>query len=153
MPIAQYSALFSLLGTNFGGDGRVTFGLPDLRGRVPVGAHDSTGPGLTRVRLGEKGGTENTTLTVQNLPSHTHVADIKLRANDGSADDTEPAGNSLAEAREDTYNGDAPNGDMHTGSISATIAPTGNGTQFTNRQPFQGINFIIATMGLFPSRN
>ena len=70
LSIAQNSALFSLLGTNYGGDGRTTFGLPDLRGRVPI--HAGNGPGLSDYRLGQEGGSETTTLTIQQLPSHNH---------------------------------------------------------------------------------
>src|SRR6187551_576055 len=102
LSIAQNTALFSILGTTFGGNGQTTFALPDLRGRVPM--HWGQGPGLTNRTLGEIGGTENVTLTVNNLPSHTHVSTLtaaqpssNLAGNADSPNGNIPAANAAQE--------------------------------------------------------
>lgn len=143
LSISQNSALFALLGTAYGGDGRVTFGLPDLRGRVPV--HVGSGPGLSPYTWGQKGGTEQVTLSVSQIPSHSHT----LRANSDSADSTSPSDRTLAEAREDTYNEEAANADMKAGAIGNA----GGGQGHPNIQPYLAIYWCIALTGLFPSRN
>ena len=98
LPISQNTALFSLLGTTYGGDGRTTFGLPDLRGRVAI--HPGTGPGLSTVRLGEKGGVENVVLTTAQMPAHGHQIDhghgATMNASSADGDVKTPAGNVLA---------------------------------------------------------
>jgi len=146
LSIAQNTALFSILGTTYGGDGRTTFGLPDLRGRVPV--HAGQGPGLSRYLLGQKAGTETTTLTVANLPVHTHAANAAGPA--GNSNDAigniwaDDAGVSSA-----TYSSGAATGTMK----SDAIGNTGGNQAFNNVQPYQVVNFIIALQGTFPSRN
>ena len=140
LPISSYTALFSLLGTTFGGDGRTTFGLPDLRGRAPM--HWGTGPGLPNKRIGQKGGSENVALVVTQLPSHNHA----LQSNNGEGDDTSPVGRYPAMASSDFY-ADGSNTQM---------GPTTNtgGTQpHNNMQPFQVVNFVIAMIGTYPSRS
>ncbi len=144
LPIAQNQALFSLLGTTYGGDGRSTFGLPDLRGRVAL--HPGNGPGLTSRRLGEKGGGETVLLTTNNLPSHRHDA---LGTN--SAGDQEvPGGNAWAKkSRDRDYKAAAPDIAMHEYSIGLT----GASQAFNSMPPFLAVNHIIALVGVFPSRN
>lgn len=158
LQISQNQALFSLLGTTYGGDGRTTFGLPDLRGRAAV--HEGDGPGLAPLRLGEKGGNENTTLNVGNLPPHSHTAtvDNKLVVNaSAEAQDTDdPAGGALAAG--DFYRENATaNQALAAGTIGGTLtvanANTGNGTAFSNRPPFLALNYIIALQGTYPSRS
>ena len=101
--VSQNDALFSLLGTIYGGDGRTTFGLPDMRGRIPI--HAGTGPGLSQRRLGAKGGTERETITVTQMPSHTHP----LHGTDDPGDTPNPAGNAPAKSTTvDAYTGDTP---------------------------------------------
>lgn len=148
LPISQNTALFSILGTTYGGDGRTTFGLPDLRGRVPMGPRN--GPGLTPRQLGERAGTEAVTLNVDQIPGHSHVAQCVA-----------PAGNSN-DAVNNYWADDAgvSSGTYHTGagvSLSAmnsnAIANTGGGQPHANVQPFLCVNFIIALVGIFPSRN
>ncbi|MCF8245476.1 MAG: tail fiber protein [Saprospiraceae bacterium] len=146
LPINQHQALFSILGTNFGGDGRSTFGLPDLRGRVSV--HPGNGPGLSSYRIGEKGGAETVTLTVNQLPSHSH----SLNANKGNGNTSDTPGASLADSKgsDRDYN---KSGAVDTEMSKNSIGATGGGQPIENRQPYLAINYIIALQGVFPSRS
>ncbi len=142
--IATNTALFSLLGTIYGGDGETTFALPDLRGRVPV--HRGNGPGLTPVSLGERGGNNNHILTVGEMPSHNHV----LRCVDDDGGLAGPKGNNLANASSGTpFSGDTADSSMH----STAVQNNGGNQQFSLMQPYLGVNFIIALVGVFPSQN
>jgi microcystin-dependent protein len=144
LPIAQWSALFSLYGTTYGGDGRTTFGLPDLRGRAPVNV--GQGPGLSNRTLGEKGGSETNTLTVNQLPPHSH----SLSATSGNAGSGDPAGNLLANTgRDDVYASGAADAAM----AASAIGSTGSGQAVNNMQPYQVIRFCVALQGIFPSRS
>jgi microcystin-dependent protein len=146
LAISQNTALFSLIGTIYGGDGRTTFGLPDLRSRVPM--HFGQGPGLSNQPIGAKSGTETTTLTVANLPAHNHAALAAGPA--GNSNDAisniwaDDAGVSSA-----TYSSAAASGTMR----GDAIGNTGGGQAFSNLQPYLATNFCIALVGLFPSRN
>ncbi|MFD2165900.1 phage tail protein [Thalassotalea euphylliae] len=154
LSIASNSALFSILGTTYGGDGRTTFGLPDLRGRFPTA--QGNGPGLSPYNLGQKGGTEDVVLTAAQMPSHTHVIDAKAKSNNSPGDANTAAGNSWSNDAgfySATYSTQAPTTDMHPNSIEATAANTGGGQAQTNIPPYLAINFIIALVGIFPSRN
>lgn len=138
-------ALFSLLGTTFGGDGRTTFALPDLRGRSPIHDGGSAGSGLTRRDLGTKAGQQAVTLTVAQIPSHTHT----LRGSNAAGNQTLPTGNTLAnDAPDETYVDQAPNTSMN----AAALGPT-QSQSHENMSPFLAINCIIALEGVFPSRN
>ena len=147
LPIASNTALFSILGTTYGGDGRTTFGLPDLRGRVAM--HPGNGPGLTPRSLGQKSGVENVTLTTQQIPSHNH--NMRLGAGDGNQ--KQGINRYLAVTdlgNESIWTDAAPaSATMNT----AAISQTGGSQEHTNIQPFLCVNFIIALQGLFPSRN
>jgi microcystin-dependent protein len=155
LPISQNSALFALLGTIYGGDGRTTFGLPDLRGRVAI--HQGQGTGLADYRIGSKGGQQEVTLNEAQIASHTHnvTVDAKMRGNTGGASEADPTGRSLGEAREDIFNDDAPSVDMADGTVAATAtaANAGGGQPHENRPPYLTVNWCIATQGIFPSRN
>lgn len=143
LSIAQNTALFSLLGTQFGGNGQTTFGLPDLRGRVPM--HQGQGPGLTPRTMGELSGSETVTLIQSEMPQHNHLVNIT------SADSTakNPTNNILGGTASPIY-AVAPNGSyMNT----QTLTLTGGNQPHNNIQPFQVISFIIALEGIFPSRN
>lgn len=147
LPIAQNTALFSLIGTTYGGDGRSTTALPNLQGRIPM--HPGRGPGLTARRLGQRGGVEMVTLTEAQMPNHTHT----LRANTvGRAGGSRsPQGNSFgrAEGGFAYVNGT----DTNLVSMSDLSLPNTGGSQaHNNLQPFLAINFIIALVGLYPSR-
>jgi len=153
LSISQNSALFSLLGTNFGGDGRTTFGLPDLRSRFPM--HPGTGPGLSSRRLGEKSGTENVTLNVNQIPPHNHTATGTIKTSGDAANTNNPNSNALAlaEAYSDQPFAATSPPTLRAGSVETTSADTGGGQSHNNMPPFQCVNFIIALQGIFPSRN
>lgn len=141
LQIQQYQALFSLIGTFYGGDGRTTLGLPDMRGRLPV--HQGQGPGLSNRRIGERGGQENVTLQVSNIPAHRHA----MVANSGTAVFDAPAGNVVADTGANpSYVDETPDDFMRVTTTS------GGSQQHNNLMPFQCINFIIALTGVFPSR-
>ena len=146
LPIEQNQSLFSLLGNTFGGDGRTSFALPDMRGRMPV--HDGglpAGSGLTPRPLGQQGGAESVVLTAAQLPSHAHT----LRATTSQGNESRPAGASLADDNPDeTYRNEAPNTDMHAGAIGATPSQSHD-----NMPPFLVVNCTIALSGIFPPRN
>lgn len=139
LAISQYNALFSLLGTMYGGDGRTTFGLPDLRGRSIVGM--GNGAGLSNITQGEKGGAENTTLTVSNLPSHTH----NIGVNSAAGEEANPVGKHIAGITD----GFAENSN---GNLADPSSVGGN-QSFGIRSPFLGIDVCIALEGVYPSRN
>ena len=144
LAVSQNDALFSLLGTIYGGDGRTTFGLPDLRGRIPI--HQGTGPGLSPRRLGSKAGAENVTLTTNQLASHTHDWNVNTADADGGA----PAGKVLAKPVALRIFRPV---DQDASLASTTIANTGGSRSHTNLMPTLCINFIIALVGIYPSRN
>lgn len=144
LSISQNTALFSILGTTYGGDGRTTFGLPDVRGRVLV--HAGNGPGLSSRRLGEIGGTETVILTVNQMPNHTHT----LRASGGPATSVTPNGNVLASpGRTRLYDSGAANANMNASAITSA----GGNESHNNMQPYNTLNCIIALTGIYPSRN
>lgn len=155
LPINQYSALFSLLGTMYGGDGRTTFGLPDLRGRTPVGV--GRGPGLSDYRQGPGGGHEQVYLNVTNLPSHNHSAAGTMKASfippTGGGSLANPSGANLSSSGETIYTNNATNVNMATNNVAVTVGNTGGNIPFSVVQPWCAVQFIIALQGVFPSRS
>lgn len=147
LPISQNTALFSLIGTTYGGDGRTTTALPNLQGRLPM--HPGRGPGLTARRLGQRGGTEMVTLSEQQMPSHTHT----LRAEDnlGFANSSSP--NNAVIARASSGAGRAYKNTTSSLVGMNGVQNTGGSQAHNNLQPFLAINFIIALVGLYPSRS
>lgn len=143
LPISSYSAVFSLLGTTFGGDGRTTFGLPDLRGRTAV--HPGNGPGLQTVTWGQRAGSNTNTLIVNNLPSHNHALMNTAIDEDGNL--SEAGGNVLAEGANRYHAGPGNS------TIGGTTANVGNNQPVNNMQPYLGIYHIISLIGVYPSRN
>lgn len=142
LPISQNTALFSLLGTIYGGDGRTTFGLPDLRGRVPIG--EGHGPGLTDRRLGQKSGVEGVTLQSSAMPSHNHAINVSVQPADAHG----PAPHLPAVSPRQVYE------PTNTGSFAPdAVANSGGGQSHENRQPLLAISYVIALVGVFPSRN
>jgi microcystin-dependent protein len=172
LAIAQYSALFSILGTTYGGDGRVNFGLPDLRGRVPTGM--GTGPGLPPVVEGQMGGAVAASLTIANLPPHSHQAvftpsggaPAQVNVTDTVGTLKTAAGNLLAQPpatgpssaliyapATSPVSGTLGGVSGSPGSGTVTVGNTGGGLPVSTLPPFLGINFIIALEGIYPPRN
>jgi microcystin-dependent protein len=153
MSIAQNTALFSLLGTTYGGDGQVTFGLPDFRSRMAVGANGGTGPGLPTINLGEMSGTENVTMLSSNMPAHIHtLSSAKIAVNGGAGDSSSPVGAVLASHPNAFSESFGANQNLAP-SISGNVAISGGSQPFPIRIPYLGLNFIIAVEGIYPSRN
>jgi microcystin-dependent protein len=150
LPISQHTALFSLLGTTYGGDGRTTFALPDLRGRVA--AHLGQGSGLTNRSQGSRFGSETHTLSVENLPPHSHAATVHCVELVG---DTNDAKNNFwskdAGVMSATYHSGPADATMNSGAV--TTQDTGGNQSFTNMQPTLVLRYIIALVGVFPSRS
>lgn len=145
LAISSNNALFSILGTTYGGDGRTTFGLPDMRGRTPI--HPGSGPGLSTYRLGEKSGSEVTVLNTTQLPSHSHI----VNGVSTSARTTDSTGNALARTRSNlkVYDNSVPNIALN----NATVGVTGSAEGINNMQPYNTMHCIIALVGIYPSRN
>ncbi len=155
LPISQNTALFSLLGTTYGGDGRTTFALPDLRGRAAM--HAGTGPGLTPRPLGQRSGTETVVLSETQIPSHFHsiagTASIQVGAEGkGVALHDSPTNNFLGSIT-DGYRDTGSGATMNANAIGGTTGNTGGSQAHNNMQPFLVLNYIIALQGIFPSRN
>jgi microcystin-dependent protein len=147
--ISQYAALFAILGTTYGGNGSTTFGLPDLRGRAPIG--DGTGPGLSAVTLGQKSGANTVTLLTTNLPAHTHA----LNASNQPGVQVAATNNLIATTQDSNFNtlnsfNPAPSNAV---MAPASIGMTGGSVPLNIQNPILGLNYIIAISGLFPSRN
>lgn len=153
LPINQNQALFSLLGTQYGGNGTTNFALPDLRSRTPVGYASSVDPSWQppSVQIGQAAGVENVTLLSSNLPAHGHA----VNASTGAADNRNPTGRVYATS---TSTGAAPN--LYAANSGAavpqnaqTVGASGGNQPHSNLQPYTAINFCIALSGIFPSRN
>lgn len=147
LAISANSALFSLLGTAYGGDGRTTFGLPDLRGRVPI--HQGTGPGLRTARLGAKGGEESVTLNTLQIPSHSHSGTIEAADPVARGTGTDSPTNAYP-AQGSTY---ATSKNVRMASDAVLTNPTGGSQAHDNMQPYQVVSYVIALQGIYPSRS
>jgi microcystin-dependent protein len=141
LSISQNTALFSLLGTTYGGNGQTTFALPDLRGRHAIS--QGQGPGLSPYSLGEQGGVETVTLTTQQMPQHPHAVNATMAA----SGDQRPQNNYLSIGG--SYVSTAPNAQMG----AQMISPAGGSQPHENRDPYLALNYCIALQGIFPSRN
>ena len=146
LPISQNTALFSLLGTLYGGDGITTFGLPDLRGRVAIGA--GQGPGLSAYTQGEQTGTENVTLISSQMPSHTHL----MTASTDSQSSGSPGGNSFGSAGRGAGDNVYAKGATNLIPMGCSVTPAGGGQPHNNLQPLLVLNYCIALEGVYPSR-
>jgi len=147
LPIAQNTALFSLVGTTYGGNGQTTFALPNLQGRAPM--HPGTGSGLTQRTLGEITGVENHTLIATEMPAHSHGGGVPAMASSpATGNNSNPGGLLPAVATRPLYT------DTGNGSLGAPlVSSVGGGQAHPNMQPYLCINFCIALQGIFPSRN
>jgi len=143
LPINQNQSLYSLLGTTYGGDGRTSFALPDLRGRTPIHVGQSNGGGDHL--LGQKSGEETHTLAANEMPQHNHI----VQGSTGNATANNPSGHVFARAPEQTYAAPQTGVNLRSGSV----ANVGGGQAHNNMQPYLAVNFCIALQGLFPSRN
>jgi len=147
LPVAQNTALFSLIGTTYGGDGRTTTGLPNMQGNAPM--HPGRGPGLTSRRLGQRLGSETVTVSEEQLPSHTHSMNADASTGGplgGGANASNPVGNYLGASVK--YSNSTSN---HVNMKA--VSNTGGSQPHNNMQPYLTMNFIIALQGLYPSRS
>ncbi|NQX40262.1 Microcystin-dependent protein [Pedobacter steynii] len=160
LAIAPNTALFSILGTTYGGNGQTTFALPNLCGRAPVGW--GQGPGLSNYVLGETTGTESTSILITNMPAHNHVATstLSLNASDAAATVATPvAGNALGAGKDvntdpvSMYTTSAPTVPLAGGTVATTVGIAGGSQPISILQPILAVTYIICTSGLFPSRN
>lgn len=145
LTVQQYTALYSIIGNSYGGQNGVNFKLPDLRGRMPLGA--GNGPGLTARPLGQSTGEEGVTLTVSNIPPHSHI----YNALSGNREATSPANNFLGTAAGNFYSQQDP-GDQLLPMNAGAISVSGGGQPHSNMPPYSCINFIICVQGLYPSK-
>lgn len=144
MPISQNDALFTLIGTTYGGDGQETFGLPNIQGRFPI--HAGQGPGISQsYQLGEMAGVESVTLTTQQLPVHNHA----FLASNELAQNPQPTSSVPAQASVvKLYTGDAPDSQMN----AQMMSPVGGSQPHENMQPYLAISFILSLYGVFPQQ-
>ncbi|TYZ08400.1 phage tail protein [Hymenobacter lutimineralis] len=150
LSIAQNDSLFVLLGTQYGGDGIQSFGLPNLCGRAAVGV--GQGPGLSAYTAGALGGVESVALTANNLAGHTHAAQAKLGVTSAAATAPTPATNLLAKGPDPVYAPSRSTGSATSpNTVAALTAPAGGNLPHENRQPSLALNYIIATQGIFPN--
>lgn len=164
LAISSNTALFSIIGTTYGGDGRTTFALPDLRGRLAI--HAGTGPGLTTRKLGARGGVEEYNMNVLTLASHSHLVDhsnlsASFDLNVGGSATTESSGGNYLATTDGSFNAylDEETVNAHLGGVgavvggTATIGNTGNSQSIPNMMPSQCVNYIICMQGIYPSRS
>jgi microcystin-dependent protein len=150
LPISQYDALFALIGTTYGGDGMQTFALPDLRGRIPVGA--GSGPGLSNVVLGQRAGSEQVTMTQTQLPAHQHTMTAKVGTSSANADGSKNPALPLSNTSLKIYAPNDPNVSTYLGGASVTLQNAGSNAPFSVIQSYLTINYVICVEGIFPSR-
>ena len=160
LPIAQNTALFSLLGTQFGGNGQTNFALPDLRGRFPT--HQGTGPGLSLYDVGQAGGAENVTLLQTQMPTHTHSTSLNLAVGSSPATSSSPVGNILASTNGldvngapvgvNAYSAAAANAASANAAVTGNTGATGGSQPASNLPPYLCLNFAIALQGVFPTQ-
>lgn len=159
LSISANQALFSILGTTYGGDGRTTFALPDFRSRNPIGT--GHGPGLTNRVLGQKFGSETNTMTTATMPSHNHTGTGKLRSSDQTANNSSPVGNfpavssgrgSAGAVSISSYEA-STNTNMAAEGVEITLSNAGGQVPFNNIEPVLGMHYVICMFGTYPSRN
>jgi microcystin-dependent protein len=152
LAISTNTALFSILGTTYGGNGQTTFALPDLRGRVPVGT--GQGPGLPNTTLGEMSGEPTHTLIITEMPAHNHVAQAQVNASSSQGTTASPGGAipARSSARDNLYSTGASDTTMSSAAAQVTVGVAGGSQPHNNMQPYLGLNYIICLYGIYPSR-
>lgn len=145
LPISQYQALFSILGTIYGGDGRTTFALPEMRGRVSM--HAGSGPGLTPRQLGARSGQEAVNLTIQEIPNHSHPTAVQV--NNTSGEESNASGQFISN-HASAFNEDGV-ANQNLGGV--TSGAVGGSQAHNNMQPYCVVNYVICLVGVFPSRS
>jgi microcystin-dependent protein len=148
LQIVTNQALYSLLGARYGGNGSTTFALPDCRGRVVIGTGQAASSHI--YSLGDSGGNEQISLTVANMPAHSHVATVTIQGRSGAGNTRSPSGHILAAADDRDYSDQAS--DVTLGGASATLQSNGSGTQFSIIPPYIAMNWIICLTGQWPSQ-
>lgn len=152
LSINSNQALFSIIGTIYGGDGRTTFALPDLRGRMPIGP--GNGPGLSSYREGQKGGVEYVILNTTQIPSHTHTGSGKVKVTLTPGNSNNPNAKNFATTGTDLiFNAAATNLSMAANNVKVTVGNSGGNLDHTNMAPYIVLNYIICLQGVFPSRS
>ncbi len=149
LAVSSYDALFSLLGTTYGGDGETTFGLPALRGRIPIHSGNSTGPGLSTRPLGQKSGTETVTLTTSQMPSHHHT----MQATSNPPDSNNPSGKALATGSRSVNMDHIYAENSNPVPMGSSVTNNGGSQQHNNLMPYLVVNYIIAVDGVYPSED
>ena len=153
LSIAQNTALFALIGTYYGGNGQTTFALPDLRGRVIIGA--GQGPGLSQYDIGQQGGTESVTMLQSNMPIHTHPVSIGITpgnaSSNGNTNNPKDAVEAPLSSGGNAYSS-APNSRMKPYNVTVNSGFTGGSQPFFNRNPYLGMTMVICISGIFPAR-
>jgi microcystin-dependent protein len=148
LPVAQNTALFSLLGTTFGGNGQSTFGLPDLRGRAIVG--QGQGPGLSNYRAGQQTGTETVQLAITEMPAHVHPMSATVPVNNTGGTTGSPQGSFFAQEAKEQYSGTPNNGTMAPTLMYGNTSEMGGNEAHDNRMPYLVLAYCIATSGVYP---
>ena len=159
LAISQNTALFSILGTIYGGDGRTSFALPDLRGRIPYSS--GTGPGLSPIRQGERAGTETNTMNILTMAAHSHFTTksegtLTIKVSEATADENSASGNLLTEVNPNPFYASTGGNESYAAgaaAISATAGMTGNSQPINNMEPIITAHYIICLQGIFPSRS
>ena len=152
LPISQNTALFALLGTYYGGDGKSTFALPNLMDRTPLHVGYSTGTGLSEHHIGEQGGEESVTLLVSEIPVHAHSVQAAIRTG-GAATTASPIESYPAVAGTNLYSATSSGQAMSQLNADVRVSPAGSSLPHNNMQPYLTINFCIALQGVFPQRH
>lgn len=151
LPISQWQALFSLYGTTYGGDGRTTFALPDLRGRNPIG--QGNGPGLTPYQIGQRGGAETTQFTVNSMPAHNHSGRV-LAENTATADTGNPKDATLARSTLNIFSDNTPpTGSTALNAGTLQVNNNGGNQAADSHSPFLAVRYCISNIGVYPSRS
>lgn len=150
LQISQYEALFSLIGTTYGGDGQSTFALPDLQGRIPVGT--GTGGGLQTIFLGEAAGSESVTLNQNQFPAHSHAIVGKVSTSSTNADGSNNPGKFLATSAQNQYAPISAASGTFLGGASVALNAQGGSQPIEILQPYLALNYVICTDGIYPSR-